>query len=89
MELITPPPVTEEVVTDLSLAFAAGAFKDITLHAGDIYEDHGDYLTIAFMDGEFLTVYKAALAWKSSRTRVIKTPVKTMDVIKQLDLPVV
>ena len=85
MELITPPPVTEEVVTDLSLAFAAGAFKDFTLRAGDVYSQQGDEITIVFADGEHLTVFKSQLAWKSTRTRVIKTPVKTTDVIKPVE----
>ena len=76
MDVISPPEVIEEIVTDVDLAFVNGV-RSITLRGTD-YLEYTKYDIIISMGEpvETIRVNRANLLWYSTRQRTIRRPVK-------------
>lgn len=86
MDIVSPPAVIEETVTDIDIGFS-GSIRSLTLRAADSYALTGDTLEVTIQDPfEIITFFRPQMQWYSRRQRVMRRPVKTA-VIRSTPVP--
>ena len=76
MDIVSPPDVIEEIVTDLDVAFLNG-IRSLTLRGTDNYSFSEREIVIEMGEPtEFISMNRAQVLWFSTRSRTIRRPVK-------------
>ncbi len=76
MDVISPPEVIEEVVTDLDIAFLNG-IRSLTLKSTDTVKCEEHYMVVEMGEPkETIWLCRAHILWHSERQRTIRRPVK-------------
>jgi hypothetical protein len=77
VEILSPPAVIVETVTDLDVGFPSGVVKSFTIYAVDVCRKTHEGIEIETMvPPETITLYREHICWVSRRTRTITRPVK-------------
>jgi hypothetical protein len=75
MEIVSPPAVIIETVTDLDVGFSDVDVKTYTLYAVDSFVETPDAIVVQWGMGT-VTLYRRHIRWYSTRQRTITRPVK-------------
>lgn len=75
MDIISEPAFTEETVIDWEFSFSGGEPLNITLRAGDTFDQATGMIKLVAPREGIIRVYEHLVTWCSSHIRVIRTPV--------------